>query len=236
MILAAAFLLFVSSLATAPITGAQTAQPSELPTTSSANPASQAQPGDTAPQNPPDTQSASQSSAAQTTPGSPGQTTTRRRHKKKVEASPCGVSAAPAGSAPVNSTASASDPVADPASASTTPQPSGTPAPKKDCPPPKIIVRHGGTKEPSIQLAGGPSSDQDGKKKDTINQLLGTTDQNLKKTAGMPLSTSQQDTVSQTRQFMAQSKAAMAEGDFERARTLAWKAELLSEDLAKLEK
>ena len=52
----------------------------------------------------------------------------------------------------------------------------------------------------------------------------------------MQLSTSQQDTVSQTRQFMAQSKAAMAEGDFERARTLAWKAELLSEDLAKPEK
>jgi hypothetical protein len=35
---------------------------------------------------------------------------------------------------------------------------------------------------------------------------------------------------------MEQSRAAMASGDFERARTLAWKAQLLSEDLAKTEK
>ena len=239
MTLAAALLFIVSSLASAPITSAQNAQPSEAPTASSANPASQAQPGDNESQNPPATQSVPQSSAAQATPSptsSPRRTTNRRPHKKKAEAPPCGVSAAPAGSAPVNSTGSASAPVADPSTASTTPQTFGTPASKKDCPPPKIIVRQGGTKEPSIRLAGGPSSDQDGQKKDTINQLLGVTDQNLKKTAGMQLSTSQQDTVSQTRQFMAQSKAAMAEGDFERARTLAWKAELLSEDLAKPEK
>ena len=52
----------------------------------------------------------------------------------------------------------------------------------------------------------------------------------------MQLSAAQQDTVSQTRQFMEQSKAAMAAGDFERARTFAWKAQLLSEDLAKPEK
>jgi hypothetical protein len=52
----------------------------------------------------------------------------------------------------------------------------------------------------------------------------------------MQLSATQQDTVSQTRQFMEQSKTAMAAGDFERARTLAWKAQLLSEDLAKPEK
>ena len=62
------------------------------------------------------------------------------------------------------------------------------------------------------------------------------TDENLKKTSGMQLRTGQQDTVSQTRQFMEQSKAAMAQGDFERARTLAWKAQLLSEDSAKPEK
>jgi len=37
--------------------------------------------------------------------------------------------------------------------------------------------------------------------------------------------------VTQIRQFMAQSKAAVADGDMERARTLAWKAETLSEDL-----
>jgi len=64
-----------------------------------------------------------------------------------------------------------------------------------------------------------------------VNQLLGATNQNLKKTAGWQLNSSQQDTITQTRQFVKQSEAAMAEGDLERARTLAWKAELLSEDL-----
>ena len=53
----------------------------------------------------------------------------------------------------------------------------------------------------------------------------------MKKTAGWQLNSSQQDTITQTRQFVKQSEAAMAEGDLERARTLAWKAELLSEDL-----
>jgi len=64
-----------------------------------------------------------------------------------------------------------------------------------------------------------------------VNQLLGATNQNLKKTAGWQLNSSQQDTITQTRQFVKQSEDAVAEGDLERARTLAWKAELLSEDL-----
>jgi hypothetical protein len=97
-------------------------------------------------------------------------------------------------------------------------------------------VRHGGSKEPSIQLAGGPSAEQAAQQRNAINQLLGVSDQNLKRAADMQLSAAQQDTVSQTRQFMEQSKAAMAAGDFERAHTFAWKAQLLSEDLAKPEK
>jgi len=64
-----------------------------------------------------------------------------------------------------------------------------------------------------------------------VNQLLGATNQNLKKTGGWQLNSSQQDTITQTRQFVKQSEDAMADGDLERARTLAWKAELLSEDL-----
>ena len=105
----------------------------------------------------------------------------------------------------------------------------------KECPPSKIIVRQGGTKEPSIQLAGG-TGNQAARKSDGINELLWKTYENLKKTSGMQLTTGQQDTVTQTRQFMEQSKAAMSQGDFERARTLAWKAQLLSDDLVKPEK
>lgn len=89
-------------------------------------------------------------------------------------------------------------------------------------------MRQGGTAEPSIQLAGG---DQASQKRDAVNQMLGSTEANLKKIAGLQLSATQQDTVSQIRQFVEQSKSALADGDVERGKTLAWKAQLLSEDL-----
>jgi len=63
--------------------------------------------------------------------------------------------------------------------------------------------------------------------------MLGTTDANLKQIAGRKLSATQQDMVNQIRQFMDQSKAAVVDGDLERARTLAWKAQVLSEELVK---
>ena len=96
----------------------------------------------------------------------------------------------------------------------------------KPCAPVKVIVRQGGTSEPSIQLAGGTSADQTSHKRDVVNQILGSADANLKKIAGRQLSSSQQDMVNQIRQFMSQSKAAIDVGDLERARTLAWKAQL----------
>jgi iron uptake system EfeUOB component EfeO/EfeM len=119
--------------------------------------------------------------------------------------------------------------------------PSGDPAPATasaatstaNCPPPKVIVRQGGTSEPSIQLAGGADPGQTSNQRDTANQMLDATEANLKKLAGKQLTPNQQDMVSQTRQFMQQSKAAVEAGDLERARTLAWKAQVLSEELVK---
>ena len=61
--------------------------------------------------------------------------------------------------------------------------------------------------------------------------MLGTTEANLKKIAELQLNDAQKGTVVQIRQFVDQSKAALAEGDAERGKTLAWKAQLLSEDL-----
>ena len=61
--------------------------------------------------------------------------------------------------------------------------------------------------------------------------MLGATEENLKKLAGRQLAANQQDMVKQVHQFEAQSKSAIAAGDFERGRTLAWKAQLLSEEL-----
>jgi len=63
--------------------------------------------------------------------------------------------------------------------------------------------------------------------------MLGTTEANLKKIARRTLSSTQQDMVNQIRQFVEQSKAAVGDGNLERARTLAWKAQLLSEELIK---
>ena len=103
----------------------------------------------------------------------------------------------------------------------------------KNCPPEKIVVQHGGTNESSIQLAGG---DQETQKRNETNQMLGSTDANLKKISAIQLSADQQDTVSQIKQFVAESKTALAAGDLERSHTLAWKAQLLSEDLVKPQK
>jgi hypothetical protein len=94
-----------------------------------------------------------------------------------------------------------------------------------------VIVRQGGTSQPSIQLAGGAVGDQAAQQRHTANQMLGATEANLKKISGTELTASQRDMIKQVHQFMDQSKTAVAAGDLERARTLAWKAQLLSEEL-----
>jgi len=63
--------------------------------------------------------------------------------------------------------------------------------------------------------------------------MLRGTETNLKNLSSRQLNSNQQDMVNQVRQFMQQSKTAMSAGDFERAKTLAWKAQLLSEELVK---
>jgi hypothetical protein len=161
-------------------------------------------------------------------------TTKRKRHKKKKAAlSNCGVRPTPPVETGTNPpSATPSDPSAGTAAASAPGQNSAAPDPK-DCPPLKTIVRHGGTSEPSIQLAGGPSDSQASHQRDVVNQLLGVTENNLKKVAGKQLNSTQQDTLSQAHAFVQQSRSAIADGDLDRARTLAWKAETLSEDLIK---
>lgn len=179
-------------------------------------------------QSPTQAQTAAPPSSEKAPPASKKANAAHRRRSKKI--SPCHTPAS-------GTTAAKSDPnTVTPTPPAEGTQMSAAGATAKDCPPPRIIVRQGGTKDPSIQLAGGPSPQESAQRRDAINQVLAATDLNLKKTAGMQLSAAQQDTVSQTREFMEQSKAAMADGDFERARTLAWKAQLLSEDLIKPEK
>jgi len=181
----------------------------------------------------PTSESSSSQAKSKSSPSTPSKGTAakKRRSRKRVAGTgPCVTP--PNTSTPTNSTAQKEP--ADPVGAASPPSVATTPT-SKDCPPPKIVVRQGGSKDPSIQLAGG-NADHAAQQRDSINQLLGQTDQNLKKAEETQLSDSQQEVVTQTRQYVVQSKTAMANGDFERARTLAWKAQLLSQDLVKLEK
>jgi hypothetical protein len=155
----------------------------------------------------------------------------KRAHKKRAAIPDC--EAASADSAEKSSPGARS---ASPAAAGDSAQAAKSGGPAKNCPPPKIVVRQGGAAEPSIQLAGGPATGQASEQKNAAIQLLGTTEENLKKISGRQLSADQQETVTQIHQFMQQSKAAVANGDSERARNLAWKAELLSEDLVNPQK
>ena len=200
-------------------------QASQAPQTNSPPPPQEPSSQEPVPATPSETKPSAQTAAKRSTASKKGRSTKAHSRKKKTAASPCVGNAATDHTESLNpSTAPADPPAQAPAQHSSA---------SKDCPPAKIIVRQGGTKEPSIQLAGGTGNQA---ARDGINQLLGKTDENLKKTSGMQLTTSQQDTVTQTRQFVEQSKAAMSQGDLERARTLAWKAQLLSDDLVKPEK
>jgi hypothetical protein len=92
-------------------------------------------------------------------------------------------------------------------------------------------VHEGGVTEQSIQLAGGSSGGETTQKRQSTNQMLTATEENLKKAEAIQLSAAQQNSVPQIRQFVEQSKKALQAADFERAQTLAWKAKVLSEDL-----
>jgi hypothetical protein len=104
-------------------------------------------------------------------------------------------------------------------------------ASSENCPPAKVVVHQGGSSESSIQLAGG--TNQSSQARATATPMLDATEANLKVLEERQLSDSEKDMVTQIRQFMEQSKTAVAAGDVERARTLAWKAQTLSDDLVK---
>lgn len=174
----------------------------------------------------------SSSSAGQTPSAQKPAAVKRLRHKKKLIPANCDSAPAAGTGSTTAGTGTPSTAPADPVAGASAPAPKTQSAPTH-CPPSKIIVRQGGTSEPSIQLEGGAVGDQAASQRDKANQMLGATEANLKKLVGLQLTQNQQDMVSQVRQFMQQSRTAVAAGDLERARTLAWKAELLSEELVK---
>jgi hypothetical protein len=97
----------------------------------------------------------------------------------------------------------------------------------------KVVVRDGGTTEPKMQLSPGLSQEQASRKLQNTNQLLATTEGNLKRIGSRELDASEQDMVKQIRKYVEQAKAAVGAGDLQRARNLAFKATQLSDELVK---
>jgi hypothetical protein len=65
-----------------------------------------------------------------------------------------------------------------------------------------------------------------------VNQSLSTAERNLAATAGKSLNATQSDLASKVRSFISDAREAGRTGDWERARDLAKKAQVLSEELA----
>ena len=106
-------------------------------------------------------------------------------------------------------------------------------APTPDGAPRKIVVREGGASEPAAQIAPGMTPAEATRQRHNAEQLLGATDDKLKRLAGRTLDAKQQEAVGQIRNYMEGARSALKEGDVRRANTLAEKAHLLSEDLVR---
>ena len=155
--------------------------------------------------------------------------------------------AAPTAPSPAPPVAAPSKPCADTAKSGSSSTPNCTPAVsqkkrrKKQNPTPaasapaegptKTVVRNGSTTDPTVELSPGLPSHQASQQIRATDQLLASTDANLKALSARQLNTGQQDTVNQIKSFMEQSRTASRNGDVQRAYTLANKANMLSADL-----
>ncbi len=108
-----------------------------------------------------------------------------------------------------------------------------TSAPNSSGDPSKVVVRNGGAKEGSAQLTPAVNPAQAQSQRANTASLLAATDVNLKRVAGRQLTPAQQSMVEEINTYMRQAKAAEASADTNRAQTLAYKARLLSDELAR---
>lgn len=97
----------------------------------------------------------------------------------------------------------------------------------------KVVVRNGGATADPVEISPGVTKEQEVRDRENVEQLLATTETNLKSVEGRQLTPAQQSSLDQIRAYVRQAKAASAAGDTTRARTLASKANLLAVELAK---
>ena len=83
------------------------------------------------------------------------------------------------------------------------------------------------------QLSAGVADGEASHQRESTSRLLSSTDSNLKIISGRKLTPDQQDTLRQVNMYVQQSRLAIEDGDFARARNLALKAHLLSDSLVR---
>lgn len=96
-----------------------------------------------------------------------------------------------------------------------------------------MVVANGGVRERATQLTPGMSQEQARRQLEKTTQLMARTDSNLKQVSGRQLTPAEQSMVEHVRNYLRQAKAAEQSGDVARAHTLAYKAQLLSSELAR---
>jgi hypothetical protein len=75
------------------------------------------------------------------------------------------------------------------------------------------------------------TAEEAARERQNAQQLLSSTDDQLKRLADRALEAQQQETVAQIRNYMNGARGALQDGDVSRASTLAEKAHLLADDL-----
>jgi hypothetical protein len=103
----------------------------------------------------------------------------------------------------------------------------------QDGEPRKVVIRQGGATEPVAQIVPGISQEEANRQRESAEQLLVASESSINELATRSLNLNQQGMLVQIRQYMDGARSALKENDPQRAHTLALKAYLLSDDLAK---
>jgi len=99
--------------------------------------------------------------------------------------------------------------------------------------PPRVVIQEGSNHPASGQNTAGASNNDNSHSQATTQQLIDSTETNLKSIRQRTLSADEQSMVNQINDYITQSKAATKDGDLVRAHNLALKAHLLSDELVK---
>jgi len=94
------------------------------------------------------------------------------------------------------------------------------------------VVRNGGAQEHSDQIEPGVTTATAEQQRLSTARLLAATDANLKRVEARQLTKAEQSTIEEIRAYMNQARMASDRNDTSRAQTLAYKARLLSDELA----